>query len=207
MLHPRKDEHGKLVYLKQPSTPSPLSAWGDPTAIACVVPDGDMPPTVGSNDILSWRDAPTTSAGWEALAGTMGFEEPLFTAPSGFKRAAGAVVVEPDGRVWVVAPSNRFAGYAATFAKGGLDGRSAKAAALVEVFEESGLQVELTGHLIDTKRTLSYTRYYLARRVGGDPADMGWETQAVMLAPVGALKGLLNHANDLPVIEALQAHG
>jgi ADP-ribose pyrophosphatase YjhB (NUDIX family) len=207
MDHPRKDEHGKPVHLKQPSTPTPLTAWGDSSAIARVVPDGDMPASVCSLSIDSWREAPTTSAGWEALAGTMVFDEPPFTAPPGFKRAAGAVVLEPDGRVWVVAPSNGYAGYAATFAKGGLDGRSAKAAALVEVFEESGLQVELTGHLVDAKRTLSYTRYYLARRLGGNPADMGWETQAVLLAPRSALASLLTHKNDLPVIEALKAHG
>lgn len=207
MFHPRPDEHGKPVHLKQPSTPSPLAAWADPLATACVVPDGEMPATVGKIAINRWRDAPTTTTGWEALASVMDFEEPPFKAPAGFKRAAGAVVLEPDGRVWVVAPSNGFAGYDVTFAKGGLDGRSAKAAALVEVFEESGLQVKLTAHLVDVKRTSSFTRYYLARRLGGHPADMGWETQAVMLAPQSALPSLLNSAYDVPVIEAVAALG
>lgn len=64
--------------------------------------------------------------------------------------------------------------------------------------------VHLTGFLVDTKRSTTYTRYYMAERVSGNPADMGWESQAVLLAPVPALFGLLTNANDLPVLRALQ---
>ena len=92
---------------------------------------------------------------------------------SGYKKAAGAVIREPDGRLWIVAPSNQFACYQATFPKGTMSGLSAQATALVKAWEESGLQVRLIKHLVDANRTQCYTRYYLAERVSGSPADMG----------------------------------
>lgn len=52
-----------------------------------------------------------------------------------------------------------------------------------EAFEESGLQVELAGFLCDSVRSTSVTRYCTAKRVGGHPGDMSWETQAVHLVP------------------------
>jgi len=112
-------------------------------------------------------------------------------------------VVEPDGRVWVVAPTNAYLGTRATFPKG--KGTDLKATALKEVFEESGLRVELTGFLADSTRTTSRTRYYLARRVGGSPAAMGWESQAVLLVPVGQLRNVLNLSLDHPTVDALEA--
>ncbi len=79
-----------------------------------------------------------------------------------------------------------------------------QASALVEAWEESGLHVRLLKHLVDVKRSQSYTRYYLAERLGGNPADMGWESQAVMLAPESQLPKLLNSQYDIPIIEALR---
>ncbi|WP_326491263.1 NUDIX hydrolase [Paraburkholderia sp. HD33-4] len=124
--------------------------------------------------------------------------------PPGYKRAAGVVIREPDGRVWVVAQTNGFAGYEATFTKGTAVGKSLQAIALAEAFEESGLKVRLISHLADVKRSQSYTRYYLAERIGGNPADMGWESQAVSLVPTGQLPAVLNHPNDKAIIEALK---
>ncbi|WP_081052923.1 NUDIX hydrolase [Burkholderia vietnamiensis] len=84
------------------------------------------------------------------------------------------VTIEPDGRVWVVAPSNGYAGYAATFPKGRVEkGLPRRVIAIREAYEESGLKVEITGFLADSSRSLTYTRYYLARRIDGTPADMG----------------------------------
>lgn len=77
--------------------------------------------------------------------------------------------------------------------------------AVREVFEESGLVVELFGFLADSRRTQSYTRYYLARRVTGTPSDMGWESQAVSLVPVNQLKTVLNQAVDHPLVDRLIA--
>lgn len=72
----------------------------------------------------------------------------------------------------------------------------------MEAHEESGLQVRLVRHLVDVKRK-SYTRYYLAERAG-NPADMGWESQAVMLVPLEQLPKVLNSPNDRPILEALK---
>jgi 8-oxo-dGTP pyrophosphatase MutT (NUDIX family) len=204
MIHPRKNAQGKAVVIHQPSQLGPLADWSNPAATACVVPDGDMPATINGVTVDHWHADPDTIADWEALAATMTFAEPAFNAPPGLQKAAGVVVVESDGRVWLVAPSNAFGGYKATFPKGRLDGKSEKAAALVEAFEESGLQVRLTGHLLDTARSITYTRYYLAERIGGNPADMGWESQAVLLAPLSDLPKLLNNSNDVPIVDALK---
>mgnify|MGYP000340660855 CR=1 FL=1 len=53
-----------------------------------------------------------------------------------------------------------------------MDGMSLQACALNEIFEKTGLQIRLTQHLIDSKRSGSYTRYYLAERIGGNQAGM-----------------------------------
>jgi hypothetical protein len=57
--------------------------------------------------------------------------------------------------------------------------------------------------LVDSERTQTYTRYYLARRVDGNPAMMGWETKPVHLVPLAQLAQLAVHPNDKPVIAAL----
>ncbi len=76
--------------------------------------------------------------------------------------------------------------------------------ALKEGFEESGLQLVLTGFLCDSLRSTSVTRYYLARRVGGHPSSMGWETQAVSLVPRVRLAEFVNHKNDQVILQAMQ---
>lgn len=206
MLHPRLDDHGKPVLILKPSCPSDLAAWSDPNAAACVVPDGLTPNEINGIPVARWSEAPITEAGWEALASQHQIEEPDFVVPSGYKPAAGAVIREADGRTWLVAPSNTFGGYQATFPKGTMEGKSAQATALVETFEETGLRIRLVKHLIDVKRSQSYTRYYVAERVAGNPADMGWESQAVMLTPLKLLGLLLNSSNDVPVLNRLVSH-
>lgn len=203
LLHPRKNDQGQPVRLLKPSVPTDPAAWLDATALARVVPGGSLPCALNGLALAPWHEVPENITAWEALASTMAVDEPPFDAPKGFKKAAGAVVREPDGRVWVVAPSNAFGGYEATFPKGGMDGKSAKATALAEAFEESGLQVRLTGFLVDVLRSTSYTRYFLAERVGGTPAEMGWESQAVMLVPAAQLAQVASNAKDAPVIAAL----
>lgn len=201
--HPQRDEHGRRVSIKHPSTPTPLSTWSDAGAVACVVPGGPMPAELHGITFASWPDAPTQASGWEAIAAQHPLDEPAFDAPPGYKKAAGVVVCEPDGRVWLVAPSNGFGGYKTTFPKGTMDGKSAQATALVEAFEESGLRVRLIRHLVDVKRSQSYTRYYLAERIGGNPADMGWESQAVLLVPRKDLARFLESPYDQPIVKEL----
>jgi len=203
VLHPRLDDRGKPVLILKPSCPSDLAAWSDPNATACVVPDGPMPDEVNGLSVARWSDAPTTEVGWEALASQNQIEAPDFVVPSGYKPAAGAVIREADGRIWLVAPSNAYGGYQATLPKGTMGGKSAHATALVETFEETGLRVRLVKHLVDVKRSQSYTRYYLAERLGGSPADMGWESQAVMLVPPDQLCSRLGSPRDTPILNRL----
>ena len=202
--HPRLDEHGERLWLASPSTASDLSAWADPSATACVLPDGPMPVQLADRLFQSWSDRPTTQDGWQALAATMPIDEPPFEAPPGRKRSAGVGIREPDGRLWMVVPSNHFAGYTATFPKGHLDaGDSPASAALRECWEETGLQVRLLSFLADSTRTTVHARYYLAERVGGNPADMGWETQAVLLVPPAQSLQWLNRPHDQALVQRL----
>jgi len=163
-----------------------------------------MPGALNGVAFSSWHGL-QTAAEWEALAVMNQIEDAPLDTMDGYKSAAGVVVREPDGRIWIVAPSNAFGGYQATFPKGTVDGKSLQATALAEAFEESGLRVRLVRHLVDLKRSQSYTRYYLAKRIGGNPSDMGWESQAVMLVPPVELAKWLNSPYDLTIADKLEA--
>lgn len=163
-----------------------------------------MPPALNGIAFQAWSDPPTDANGWEALAQRSLVAEPAFAAPKGLTAAAGVVIQESDGRIWMVCPTNQFAGYAVTFPKGRTDGKSLQAAALTEAIEESGRRVRLLRHLIDVKRTQTYTRYYLAERVGGTPSAMGWESQCVMLAPHSEIAALHLARPDILVVRSLE---
>jgi 8-oxo-dGTP pyrophosphatase MutT (NUDIX family) len=197
MHHPCRNDDGELVVIHRPSAPTPSAHWDEAAALATAVPVCAMP--------ASLNGIPLAPAPGAALDGEP-VDEPGFFLPPGLKAAAGAVVVEDDGRVWLVSPTNGFGGYAATFPKGRLDpGSTLQHTAVREVFEESGLLVRLEAHLIDVRRTQTFTRYYVARRVGGCPSAMGWETQAVHLVPAARLAEVAAHANDAAIIRALEA--
>ena len=205
--HPRPDDHGQPVELKAPSQATDVSSWAEPGRIATITPGAAGPAAVNGIVLADWAEAPITAAGWEAQVAlaTAPFAEPPATTAPGKAAASGVVVVEDDGRVWVVSPSNAFGGYVNTFPKGKLDqGLSMRGNAVKEGFEESGLQLVLTGFLCDSIRSTSVTRYYLARRVGGHPASMGWETQAVNLVPRAWLAEFVTHKNDQVILKALQ---
>ena len=208
-IHPKQDEYGKPFRIEAPSSASHPDSWHDPLQTATVTPGGAMPASLNGIAFTPWSGAPIDHAGWRALAGQDApFAEPAFEAVPGKLVAAGVVIEEPDGRVWVVHPSNAYGGYPATFPKGRRDAdMPLPATAIREAWEESGLQVVLTGFLCDLVRSRSKTRYYLGRRVGGCPADMGWESQAVSLAPRARLSELLVNPNDAPLVALLQAQG
>jgi ADP-ribose pyrophosphatase YjhB (NUDIX family) len=187
-----------------------MEAWADPTQLATATPDSPMPASISGIAVAAWTDAPADVAGWEKLVAGIQFVEPPMKPVPGKKPASGAVVVEADGRVWVVSSTNKPFGYVNTFPKGKIDTKphmSLRATALKEVFEESGLQIALTGVLCDSVRDTSVTRYYLGRRIGGNPAAMDWESQAVHLVPVAMLNKFASHPNDHSVINALQTKG
>lgn len=133
--------------------------------------------------------------------------EPPFAPPTGLSPAAGVVVQEPgpDRRVWLAQPTNGFGGVAHALAKGRLDGSTPAAAALREAWEELGLLVRLTGHLIDLPRSMTFTRYYVGQRIGGSPSCMGWESQGAVLAPLSRLGDLLTGPHDAPLVAAIVA--
>ena len=204
VYHPQTDERGNAVLISSPTLPTPLDAWLDPAQVATVIPLGALPPILNGVPFAPWIDAPATNAAWSEVDGQADIAEPPFDLPPSRSPAAGVVIVEDDGRVWAVSPSNRFGGYDATFPKGRVDpGVNLQATAIREAFEESGLRVEILAHLVDSARTLTYTRYYLARRVGGNPALMGWESQAAHLVPQVDLPTMLCNPNYRAVIAAL----
>ena len=124
----------------------------------------------------------------------------------GLKPASGVIVVEPDGRVWIVEPKDHWGGYEHTFPKGKAEPHlTLQQNALKEAYEESGLQVELVGHVDDVHKTTSTTRYYLARRTGGAPWDAHWESDTVKLVPPDVAAKLLNQKVDKDVLEAALA--
>jgi ADP-ribose pyrophosphatase YjhB (NUDIX family) len=198
--HPKKNDKGIVVAINFPSAPTSTETWLNLDATATCLPEGQLPTTLNA---VEMAPVSLARADLHRLAYGRQFDEPEYHCPKGVEPAAGAVVVEPDGRVWLVHPTNGFGGNARTYPKGKTFGQPLRETAVREAHEESGLLVELTGFLADSKRTTTYTRYYLARRVGGTPSDMGWESQAVSLAPFDALEDLLNSPLDQAVMAAL----
>lgn len=206
-FHPCLNENGQNEPLKNPDQPTPIESWADSAAVARVVPLGELPESICGLATSTWL-APSNHADWQAIADSNLVNEPAFNLPQGLKAAAGVVVRETDGRFWMVSPSNGFGGYKTTFPKGTQEkGLSLQASAIKEAYEEAGLQVELTGFLLDVKRSTSYTRYYTARRVGGNPAHMGWESQSVLLVPKAELSTYLTNAYDKPLLDELAKGG
>lgn len=205
-IHPQPNDIGAPVPIYKTSTPTDPESWMDPEAISTFTPGGDAPRILNGVPMKSWSDAPDTPEGWnEERTMYPPFAEPEFPE-SNKDYSAGVVIEEPDGRVWVVHPTNEFGGYKATFPKGRIeDGITPQASAMKEAFEESGLRVQIVGYLCDVERTTTMSRYYLAKRVGGTPKDAGWESQAVSLAPRSKLYELLNQPVDWPMAEKLGA--
>ena len=204
--HPKPDEKGKPVLIKKPTHPSAPSTWYNPDAVATFVPDGDVPLAINNISIRRWRDHPETVGGWDYVDGINDdLIEPPFQLTKG-KKAAGVVIEEPDGRVWIIHPSNQFGGYQSSFPKGTAEPElSLQATALKEAFEETGLEVKITGFIGDFQRTTSVVRMYRAKRISGDPTQCGWETQAVSLCPKNLLYDYLNMWTDHAIAEAIGA--
>jgi ADP-ribose pyrophosphatase YjhB (NUDIX family) len=162
-----------------------------------------MPAELNGIAFQPWQ-APATDEAWAAVDGQADIEEPPFSAQPGKHAAAGVVIVEADGRIWLVSPTNGHGGYKHTPPKGRPEtGSSLQATAIREAFEEAGIKVEITGFLVDLPRSTTRTRYFTARRVAGNSSDMGWESQAVHLVPRSRLAEFLTNANDAPFIKLL----
>jgi ADP-ribose pyrophosphatase YjhB (NUDIX family) len=201
IYHPHPDEHGRPFRLTAPSQECDLDRLADPRASVTFIPGSACAGSLNGVALAHCSLAEIEHA--QASMDAEPVDEPPFVLPGGKQAAAGAVVLEADGRIWLVSPSNAFGGYTTTFPKGRASpGVSLQATALRETWEESGLRIRLTGWLGDFSRTQTHTRFYLARRVGGHPADMGWESQAVHLATPAQARALLNRATDQAVLKA-----
>jgi 8-oxo-dGTP pyrophosphatase MutT (NUDIX family) len=203
--HPQPDEHGRKVRLHAPSCAANLDGLADPRAAVTFVPGSVCAGVLDGVALVPCaRDMVDTACLGAGAGAATALAEPPFILPPGRQAAAGAVVREADGRLWLVAPSNGFGGYAVTFPKGRVEpGLSLQATAIREVWEESGLLVEPVAWLGDFPRTQTFTRFYIARRIGGHPAHMGWESQAVHLVTPAQARGLLHRDTDRAVLEAL----
>jgi ADP-ribose pyrophosphatase YjhB (NUDIX family) len=206
IAHPQLGETGKVVTINHPTKPGSVVAWSDARKMAIFVPGGKAPNAINGVEIKAWIDHPKSTQDWNASELLMPMLDEPPMPKSSLPIASGVVTVEPDGRIWMVSPTNKFGGYETTFPKGKRDDKnlSLQANAIKEGFEESGLKVRITGYLGDFKRTTSITRLYLAERVSGKPTNMGWESQAVKLVPPSEWGNLLKNPSDLPVLAALQ---
>lgn len=207
-VHPKDGESGEAITINHPTKPSSSSAWHNESRCAIFVPGGQAPKTLNGISLYPWLDHPRTADDWNASDLLMPELKEPAPPKSSLHLASGVVAIEPDGRIWMVSPTNRFGGYETTFPKGKLDhsSLSLQANAIKEGFEESGLKVRITGYLGDFKRTTSITRLYLAERIGGDPTDMSWESQAVRLVPQQEWAAHLQNPSDQPVLAALLNH-
>ena len=197
MIHPKPNGQGQPVIITSPHRPGPAAYWHLPDQIGTFLPEGPVPASLNGIPFATWREAPTSLHGWSQVPGQRpDLVEPPFD-PQGKRPAAGLIIEEPDGRLWIVCPTNRFAGCVASFPKGRADeGLSLQVTAIKETFEETGLRVAITGLVADWPGVITLARYYRAHRVGGTPADMGWESQAVLLVPKNQLVAVVNLPRD-----------
>ena len=197
MIHPKPNGSGQPVLITSPHSPGPEAYWHLADQIGTFLPEGPVPAALNGIPCATWREAPTSLEEWSRVPGQLpDLAEPPFD-PQGKQPAAGLIIEESDGRIWIVCPTNRFAGCAASFPKGRADeGLSLQVTAIKETFEETGLQVAITGLVGDFPGVITQARYYRARRVGGTPADMGWESQAVLLVPKHQLVAVVNLPRD-----------
>ena len=202
--HPCVNDKGQKVHINHPHSPSSRESWQDGNLIATFVPAGECPEIINGIALAPWGDHPEGDE-WDYVEGQMeDLDEPFMQLKHGLNPASGCIIEEPDGRIWVVSPTNQYGGYKNSFPKGKVEeAMSWQANAIKEVFEESGLKVKIVGYACDVDRTTSVTRYYRAVRVGGMPADMGWESQAVHLVPRCQLRKFLDSHYDHRVFDAM----
>jgi len=205
LAHPKLNDSGQPVIIDSPSTPTPDTTWSDASTTAVFTPGSSTPQSLGKTEVKSWNPP---QSGWAGITGT---KESLdrrnpFTETPGKKTGAGVIIIEDDGRIWLLSPTNAFGGYMATFPKGTVEpGLTMQENAIKEAWEETGLKVDIVGVLGDYERDTSKARYYIAVRSGGSPKDMGWEAQALNLATINDAKSLLNKQVDKKILNDLEA--
>jgi 8-oxo-dGTP pyrophosphatase MutT (NUDIX family) len=194
--HPKPGERGEKVRIHNPTSPTHKEQWHDSESIRSFPVNHPVPTHL--NGVALTDQAPEPSLPHAHL------DSLPFAHENQKKAAAGVLIVEPDHSVWVTEPTNHF-GYRHTFPKGTLDkGEHMQVGAVRETHEETGLHVQLTGVLGDYDRSTSKCRYYIGKRVGGTPAAMGWETQAMHLVPLHQLEDHMHDPVDKQIARDLK---
>ncbi len=201
LSQPQPDPFGRRISIDRPDEPTPPECWTDPTAAAIFVPGGAAPESLNGVAVMSWQ--------WQECDDETAFrdraDDPAFARPRDLRASAGVVVVEPDDRIWLIWPSHESGTNRWSFPKGKVEaGDSLRGTAIKEAWEESGLHVEPRRCLIDSRRSSTYARYFLAKRVGGTPVEMGCESLAVVLAPRREIRRLVTDLYDQPIVEAIE---
>jgi len=208
VLHPKLNDARQPVPIHRPHAPQ-LLGMTDPSKAVTVTPGAKLPVDELNGVAFAPWEPPHDAEGWGEVDGQLIIEDEPDLAPlkPGQKFSTGLVMMEPDGRVWLVSPTNGFGGYGTTFPKGRFEEdewSSYQSNAIKEAWEESGLKARIIGFLGDVDRSTTRTRYYLAQREGGTPADMGWESQAVHLVPLSEARKLLDSKFDHQVLDLVE---
>ena len=204
MVHPQPDDDGNDVIIHSQIPPSPLENWESGQRTAIATPECDMPESINGIPVSDW-EAPETLNDWANVEGQIEMDEEPIQMKEGKGVSTGVIIMEDDGRIWTIGPTNQFGGYIITFPKGRIEPRlPLQANAIKEVYEESGLKVQITGVLGDFERTTTVTRMYVGKRVAGNPANMGWESQFVALIPKDKIKRFVKHKSDQPIAELIE---
>jgi len=193
--HPKSTKEN-LIKINNPHVNTSKESWHDANSMATITPEGDV---LDHLHDIDFKDQKINLKNYEDFA-----EPPIVNHPIK-KNAAGAIIIEPDNRVWILHPTNQFGGYEATFPKGKVeDGLDQRETAIKEVYEETGIHVKLIGYVGDAEKTTSITRYYLAKRIGGNPKNMGWESQGVSLVPIKDLDKVVTHPADQIIVTKIK---
>jgi 8-oxo-dGTP pyrophosphatase MutT (NUDIX family) len=206
VIHPKARRDGTPVEICSPTRPTPSAHWANPLAAAIFVPQGECPTELNCIRVAA-VPAPFRAEELALLAGD-DRNDPLWpTDPplSSLTRKAGAIVIEPDGRVWLFEPTNHYSGTLVSVPKGTIENdATARTTAVKEVHEETGLLVQLERHVGDVVRGDALVRLYRAHRIGGSPCEMGWESQSVMLVPVGLLDVIMWGRKEADFVDAIR---
>jgi len=198
--HPKLDQFGQKVLIKEPSVPTNTETWYDSNKISSFTPNSPAPRHWNGISTNKINHSPTQYHYDESK------DKPFVHDP--LKRSnAGMVVLGKDKRIVLVSPTNKFGNYDYTFAKGQQDlGESFPQTAMREHFEETGLHAQPIHHLGDYHRHNSITRMYLGIHKGGNPSDFSWETQKLSLVPLHEAHKFLHTNTDQRILHDLKLH-
>jgi 8-oxo-dGTP pyrophosphatase MutT (NUDIX family) len=137
------------------------------------------------------------------VGGALGWRRRARRAPDGKWASAGGVVVDERDRIAIVHQRDRKKRWRWTLPKGRIDaGESAEAAALREVYEESGLRARIVRTLLLHEGRLHFT-YYYEMALEADDGQHDHETREVRFVTLVEATKLIRSRRDLAVLRRL----